>query len=134
MASPSRRPAFSATIAFARRWIGPILLVYWLALFVSTHIPVPADLLRAPGSDKIAHFLAYAGLALLFGLWVRRTPWGSQLHPLAAFLALAAWAALDELLQIPVNRTADPLDWVADAAGILVGLAVAGLIRSMLSR
>jgi VanZ family protein len=42
----------------------------------------------------------------------------------AAWLALAALAAVDEATQPLVGREADRLDWYADLAGLAAGLAV----------
>ncbi|TWU11403.1 VanZ like family protein [Symmachiella macrocystis] len=104
-----------------RTWIRIVLIVYWSALFIGTHAPtVPSGV--AEVSDKLLHYLAYGGLAFLLAMdqnargpltWRRR----GQI-----FAVVAVYAALDELLQIPVGRTADIRDWVADILGALCGL------------
>ena len=48
---------------------GPILTVYWIALFIATHIPMPQLPDLPEHSDKAMHFVAYAGLGFLFLLW-----------------------------------------------------------------
>lgn len=91
-------------------------------MFISTHIPLPPQTLPA-GSDKVAHFGAYFGLAVLICL--RQLAQGYSLtfkRSTAIFAAMVAYAAIDELLQIPVGRYADWQDGLADASGALAGL------------
>lgn len=75
-----------------------------------------------PGLDKVAHFGLYGVLGGLAGRgWLRaaRMP-----GALVVVLAACAVGVIDELHQIRVpGRTADPLDFVADAAGVLIGFA-----------
>ncbi len=111
-----------------RRWSsrtrGAILAVYWMVLFAGTHIPLPETTLPQ-SSDKWAHVAGYALLAILLGAWwSARRPLGAKTL-VVLFGVLAAYGIADELLQIPVNRTADILDWVADAAGAAIGLGLA---------
>ena len=107
-----------------QRFSGIVLLGYWVALFIATHIPLTR--MPLPGqSDKSAHFLAYAGLAILFCWWSlhgERKWW-------SVFLILAAYAVVDELLQYPVNRHPDVWDALADWVGVLAGIAVFALLR-----
>ena len=51
-----------------RKWTIVLLGVYWPALFISSHIPIPEMVEQAGVSDKTLHFLAY--LILAFLLWV----------------------------------------------------------------
>ena len=46
-----------------------VLIVYWIALATSTHVPKLPTVSLDHG-DKIAHFVAYAGLAMAFKLLV----------------------------------------------------------------
>lgn len=115
-----------------RRWLPTI--VWALVILVSSSISMPA--IAAPAnSDKGAHVLLYlvlgylAGRALLRG----RNPQVWQL--LALVLGMLAYGALDELHQrwIP-TRTADPADWVADAAGSLTGIVAAVIVTRVRGR
>ena len=118
-------------LARYRRWIGAALAVYWTAIFIGTHIPLKAPLHSQSNLDKVVHFAAYFGLAMLLGLWIasRRALRGRDY---AAILALiTVYAILDELLQIPVNRSADVRDFIADVLGAAAGL---GVLRLMLPR
>lgn len=100
-----------------------LLIVYWTALFVGTHIPLPQGAL--PGeSDKLAHFVAYAGLAFLLALRVSTARRITARHALLIVLLVSGYAAVDELLQTPVGRQADMRDWGADVVGVLIGLGV----------
>ncbi|MDX1963329.1 MAG: VanZ family protein [Pirellulales bacterium] len=111
---------------------GIILGLYVLTQFVLTHIALPASLGSSWNlpldEDKVLHFLAYGGLGLIAGAW---WSWG-RMPTLAQFLALGgiliAYAALDEITQIPVGRHADVVDWLFDVAGIISGLLVVWLI------
>lgn len=104
----------------ARSWLRAMLVAYWGLLFVVTHLPARSIQAIDPfgsGQDKLQHFAGYFGLAmggvLLLAAYGMLRParlwwiWG----------ACSAYGMLDELLQIPVGRTADWRDWLADTAG-----------------
>ena len=109
------------------RYRGAVVLVvacYWVALFIGTHVPLDLDEDLPRGSDKLAHFAAYAGLAFQLGLLLAVTgPLKLRQYALVAAVT-GVYGVLDELLQIPVGRTADVHDLLADWAGIGLGLAV----------
>src|SRR5438105_11780335 len=95
-----------------------VTAVYWLALFVATHIPLPADVGQSSTSkshsDKIQHVAAFAGLAMLLcatGAVLRRRAW---LIPNVLAL-IVVYAAVDEVTQkfVP-TRVADLHDGLAD--------------------
>ncbi len=115
----------------ARRIALGTLAIYWLALFAGTHLPGTTSL-GFSVSDKLLHFVAYAGLGFLAVMAVGamgRLRW--SLLPLI-FLGLAAFAAFDELTQPLVSRTADWLDWYADVAGAAVGIACGAVVARLL--
>jgi hypothetical protein len=112
--------------AFARRW-GPPLL--WAAvIFTLSSQPVLIPLPSVLGWDKLQHTAAYAvGGALIARALGRggRFPW------LAAVLG-SLYGVSDEIHQLFVrNRSADPIDWIADTLGVLAGV---GLWRLYLRR
>jgi VanZ family protein len=82
--------------------------------------------LRWPHADKLVH-------AVLFGVqaWLLGRAWRPSriaAAPLAViFLCTVIFAGLTELLQhlLPVDRTGDPADLLADAAGAAIALLVA---------
>jgi hypothetical protein len=106
-------------------WAAAVWASYWIALFISTHVP------RLPGGggplglDKVAHFAGYAGLAVLTCMVLLRGERWWRRGALAVLVGLMAYGILDELLQIPIpHRTADLLDWICDALGAAAGIIV----------
>jgi hypothetical protein len=102
------------------------MVVYWPAVFIGAHIPIPA-LVRAAGvSDKSLHFAAY--LVLAFLLWFSISPDGRADWRRAtvwwAVLGVALYGVMDELLQAAVGRSCDIMDFAADLAGALAGFIV----------
>jgi len=93
---------------------------YATALFLMTHLPVPAPLENMVSTfDKAIHAAAFYVLAMLTllafpGKTARKTP------SLVLLSALLGYAALDEYLQGFVNRTPDVMDWISDSTGILL--------------
>ena len=109
------------------RWL--ILVLFWGCLFIATHLPrLPRVVHRV--SDKVSHFAAYALLGALV-MWATssstRPVWQ---RALLVWGAILVYAALDELLQIPVGRVCDLQDWLADAlgSGLAIGLATLGTL------
>jgi VanZ family protein len=101
---------------FLRRW-APALLWTTLLFAVSSRPALPVDL--HSGSDKVAHFSAYAvlGVALAYGQV------SSGISVAWPLLIGVATGGLDELYQSTVpNRSADPLDWLADSLGVFFGV------------
>ena len=102
------------------QWYRRALPAYWIYLFCATHFPQPT-LPDVPGSDKLAHFAAFAILAFL--LWRFAESFNRGLSRRFAWIAmfwLGVYAAADEYLQeLPgTNRSASLLDWLADFAGV----------------
>jgi len=113
-------------------WLLPALayaaLIFWLS---SQSNPLP--MLTQRVSDKLLHGAEYAGLAglLVLGLTHLGTM-GLRRAALLAVLLAAAYGATDELHQAFVpGRDCSGFDWLADAAGALLGglLAVPFLRR-----
>lgn len=107
-----------------------LLLLYWPAFFVVSHIPIP-DLVRRAGlSDKTLHFLAY--MILVFLLWSTTKPYDKINWRKPAgwvILVLVVWyGVFDELLQARVGRTADVRDFAADVVGTAAGLVIMSLL------
>ena len=125
--SPSRR---RLAAQFARYATGLLLL----AMFVGTHMPAsfsPA----VSYSDKVIHALAFLSLTLsLLISWELSAGVLRPQHYFAVWLFCTLYGAFDEITQIPVGRTCDGLDWLADLGGILTGLVLYRLLRPLLSR
>lgn len=78
-----------------------------------------------PGVDKVVHFAVFAILAVT-GRWA-----GARLTPLA--VALAGYAVASEIIQAyaPIARDGSLPDVLADAVGILAGLAAFAGLRHL---
>lgn len=109
-----------------RPWVLGGLVLYWTALFISTHTPMPDTPDFPHNIDKVAHFVAYAGLAFLLGLWFAVTRPISFRDYVVVFGVTVVYSIADELLQaIPfLHRTADPWDVLADWVGSAIGLVL----------
>jgi VanZ family protein len=107
------------------------LAVYWVALFIATHIPIERMPPAATAHDKIAHLFAFAGLAALFAMtWELSAGRLNVRHLLRAWVVLMLYAAFEEATQPIVNRYASVFDWLADAVGAAIGLAIFWLVRN----
>ena len=109
-----------------------MLAVYWLAIFVGSHVPKQwsPDLAK---TDKLVHVTAYAGLSFLLAWFVSlRRP--LRIQTFALLLAVVAgYGALDELAQLLVpGRYGDMWDWAADLIGGVVGLIGFRLLQAAL--
>ena len=115
-----------------KTWALALLVLYWLALFVGTHVPRgPHELLPKNVSDKLLHLTAYGGLAFLICLnWSLRRPLGWRQGAIVLAL-LAGFGALDEVTQIPVGRDCDLFDWTADVTGATAGVGLFLLAASL---
>lgn len=76
------------------------------------------------GSDKIVHLIAFAVLAFplahtgRFGL-------------IPVFVGASAFGGVIEVIQPSFGRSADMQDWIADIAGVALGIALALLYRRL---
>jgi VanZ family protein len=124
------------------RWLTPhskvrtwILLAWWLAMFLLTHLPgidqwKPKSGWPIKDPDKLVHFVLFGTWAALW-VWVlaghgRRLTWAASLYLIAG---AALYAAFDEVTQGPVGRTPDVDDWLLDMIGCLFGLAIAFFLQ-----
>ena len=99
------------------------LVVYWVGLFVATH--VPGEVVdHVHTNDTLLHTVAYLGLTCLLtfvvlGRCIR--PWYVYA---TLFLIVAVYGAIDEMTQtLSPGRQADLGDWFCDLAGAALGLA-----------
>lgn len=106
------------------------LAIYWVTIFVATHLP-SAVMPQLEWTDKFYHFGGFAGLAFLMAWAFPSIPRNRQ-----ALLVVAigfTYAFLDEYTQgFVAGRTCDVYDMVADAVGILIGLGVYFVARRVL--
>lgn len=106
-------------------------IAYSVFLVVATHLPKLHTLVRGPGVDKWLHLLAYACQTVLaMGILY----FTNRLRPqfvLVLVISLAAFGAADEITQPMFHRQAEFFDWLADCAGIVLGVcAVYLFVRS----
>ena len=76
------------------------------------------------GSDKVVHLIAFAVLALPLAHTSR-----FGLSPV--FIAASAYGGIIEVLQPYFGRSADMQDWIADIAGVTLGIMLALLYRRL---
>ena len=112
----------------------PAALYYGLIFFLSSR-PLKLEV-PLPNLDKLAHGAAYGllGFLLAFGFFgLLRAPLKIKLG--GVILTGGILGILDEIHQIFVRgRTPDPLDVLADAVGIVLGLILFRLISSRKNR
>lgn len=109
----------------ARAWL-PVG-AWAVVIAIATSLPTPIEI--APRSlfptDKLAHIAMYAMLGWLSGraLWVSGS--ASVGTVLAVLIAGLLFAAVDEWHQeLLSTRVASAADWLADVAGLILGLVV----------
>ncbi len=106
-----------------RRALLAILVIYWISMYVGTHVPTLPSVI-ADHADKLIHCCAYGGLAFLLILAIgsRRSITFRQL--VFVWLFVAGYGVFDEVTQPLVGRHADLVDWVADIFGAAIGLLI----------
>ena len=107
-------------LRFARAWrLGGFALLA-LAL-VALMAPNVGAVLPPGNSDKLAHVIGFFAMTSWFAGVYRRARWG------AVAFGMLAFGALTELLQgfATRSRSADPVDFAADALGVAVALLAA---------
>jgi VanZ family protein len=107
------------------------LALYWPALVVLAHIPIPESVRRAHVSDKCLHFLAYLVLAFLLWFSVRpdaKVNW-RKISVWLIFFGLMLYGSVDEVVQSYVGRTCDIKDVAANFTGVLFALVLLTFIR-----
>ncbi len=100
--------------------------IYWPAIFVLTHIPVPPGVATLGMSDKTMHVLAY--LVLVVFVWLSISPYEKvswkKLKVWIVLAAMVGYGIIDEFLQARIGRSPDRMDFLADITGVLLGLAI----------
>ena len=108
-------------LRYRRLWLALSIALVG-AIIYSSLAPDFALLMPTPdGFDKVEHFTAYCGLALWFtGIYPRARYWQVVAGLLALGLAV-------EIAQgtMQLGRSADVLDMLANAVGVLAGLLLA---------
>ncbi|HEY3391521.1 MAG TPA: VanZ family protein [Lacipirellulaceae bacterium] len=108
------------------------LALYWLVLFVTTHIPSELAALPGAWTDEFVHVTGFTLLAMLLA-----TAWQFSIGPLGlrhlalAWILLVVYGAMDEWTQTFVSRHASLWDFLGDAVGALIGLALFATMRRL---
>ncbi|MEO0617250.1 MAG: hypothetical protein AAFY69_14065 [Pseudomonadota bacterium] len=109
-------------LRFAQLWrVGGFgLLIFMVVALLS---PGGNQVLPPGNFDKAAHIIGFFGATMWFAGVYQRSRW---LHVAAGMML---FGVLTELAQglLTRSRSADPMDFVADAGGVLLALAVARL-------
>ena len=103
-----------------------LLILFWAALFILAHIPIPQLIREAGVSDKCLHFLAYLVLTSLF--WFSINPYDKvnwrKFYGWLVLIIITIYGSVDEVIQEYTGRTCDAMDIAANLAGILTGLFI----------
>lgn len=117
-----------------RPWAAPAA---WCGLIlVATSVPLPTGELPATDLplDKVGHLVLYAGLGWTLGRALIRSGWPGTGPRVGAWAGGLAFAALDEWHQhLVATRVPSTADWMADAAGLTLGLAAVAVAARMRS-
>lgn len=132
---PVRKLVRKATLSWgpAMRIASACLVLYWIAIFVGTHIPGPS--VPNLGNDKLMHLGAFGGLAFLVA-WALPTREGrAHIQGLITLVLIVGYAMIDEVTQnfIP-GRNCSLGDFIADAIGAVMGLTAYFVTKAMLVR
>jgi len=110
------------------------LIVYWIILFTATSIPAQSVPSFGVG-DKFNHFFAYFILAVLLYLTLsfqEKSLLIQRNDALLTIVIVLLYGVLDELHQMLIpGRSAEFLDWAADAVGAICGVLI---ISSLLKK
>ena len=100
----------------------PLTLIVTTVLTVAMLWPINQPPPGPDGSDKVVHLVAFAALAFPLA----RT---GRIGLLPVFVGASAFGGLIELIQPTFGRSADMQDWIADIAGVALGIALALIYR-----
>src|SRR5688572_7894608 len=99
------------------------LAVYWIALFVGTHIPIDRVPSAVGSADKLAHLGAFAVLAFIFATtWQLSAGHLMSRHLVWSWIVIAIYGGFEEITQPIVGRVASVVDLLADVTGAALGL------------
>jgi len=116
-------------------WARLLTVLVLLTMFVATHIPVSFPRSVPSNFDKIFHFTSYLFLAVCaLASWEFTVGMLRPAHYFTVWLLGTLYGLFDELTQIPVGRTCEGADWLADVLGLIVGFALFRLTRPLLYR
>jgi len=103
------------------------LILYCVFIFIQSHLPVPFELPEVSHFDKLLHLGAYGVMAIFFyRTYLAGWPQAMKRTLIwASVISTALYGLSDEIHQYFVpQRSADPLDWMADAVGGALGAVI----------
>ena len=100
----------------------PLTLIVTTVLTVAMLWPINQPPPAPDGTDKLVHLIAFAALAFPLA----RT---GRFELVPVFIGASAFGGLIELIQPTFGRSADMQDWIADIAGVGLGIVLALLYR-----
>lgn len=116
-----------------RRIAWTLTALYAGVHFVMTHLP-PGNVPHFRSSDKVLHFLSYGLLSgcLYLALWL--SGMSIKRAGLLVLFCTASFGVFDEILQAPVGREPDLMDWVVNVAAACVAVTCFSIVRLVLKK
>ena len=102
----------------------PLTLIVTAVLTVAMLWPINQPPPTPDGTDKIVHLIAFAALAFPLA----RT---GRFGLVPVFVSASAFGGIIEFIQPSFKRSADMQDWIADIAGVGLGIALGLLYRRL---
>ncbi len=102
----------------------PLTVIVTAVLTVAMLWPIHQPHLAPDGTDKLLHLIAFAALAFPLA----RT---GRFGLIPVFAGASAFGGMIEILQPSFGRSADMQDWIADIAGVALGIGLALLYRKL---
>ena len=128
--SPTNLQRLHTVASRTRQLTVALMIIHFLA----THLPHVSHSALAVG-DKTLHLAAYLTLTLfVLASWELSTGILRPQHYFAVWVAGTLCGLMDEVTQIPVGRSCNGLDWLADIVGILLGLTIFRVARPLMYR
>src|SRR5262245_35313285 len=108
-----------------------VAAVYWLAMFVATHLPIRTTPVGDPYSlDKLEHLTAFATLAALLNVVATAIGFRSWKASALIIILIGLYALMDESTQVS-PRSPEVLDWLADICGAILGTVLYWLVARL---
>ena len=108
-----------------RKYLDILLtLIVTALLTVALLWPITKPLPAPNGTDKLVHLIAFAALAFPLA----RT---GRIGLIPVFVGASTFGGLIEVIQPSFGRSADMQDWIADIAGVGLGIVLALLYRKL---
>ena len=102
----------------------PLTLIVTAVLTVAMLWPIHQPPPTPDGTDKIVHLIAFAALAFPLA-------YTGRIGLIPVFIGASIFGGLMEVIQPSFERSADLRDWIADIAGVALGILLALLYRRL---